>query len=96
VLSLQWLLKAIGLPDKLIDEELHEYEHVQLTRKTNRHTLGSMNDFVYHVQTRFQINENPSLNDIVLALSKIPCGPLKYALPKEAVRQVFAAAASKK
>ncbi len=96
VLSLQALLKAIGVPDKLVDEELREYAQVQLTRKTNRHTLGSMNDLVYNVQARFQIDGNPSLEDIALDLSRIPCGPLKYALPKEAACQVFAAAASKK
>jgi len=96
VLSLQWLLKAIGIPDKLIDDELHEYGQCQLTRKTNRHTLGTMNELVYNVQDRFYIDRNPSFEDIALGLSKMPCGPLKYALPQEAVRQVFAAAASKK
>jgi hypothetical protein len=95
VLSLRSLLKTIGIEDKLIDEELREYREFQLTRKTNRHTLGSMNDFVYQVQARFQIDGNPSLEDIAWELSEIPCGPVKYFLPREAVRQVFSAAAPK-
>jgi hypothetical protein len=95
VLSLQWLLNAIGIPHRLIDEELKQYKEVQLTRKTNRHTLGSMNDFVYQVQVRFEIDANPSLEKVALELSQVPCGPVKYFLPREAVRQVFAAAASK-
>ena len=96
VLLLQTLLKDIRIPSKLIDAELQEYEQFQLTRKTNRHTLGSMNDFVAQVQARYQIDGHVTLEDVSLALSGIPCGPLKYAYPKEVACQMFAAAASKK
>ena len=93
VISLQSLFKAIGLSDRIIQKELHEYGQVQITRKTNRHTLGSMNDFVDQVQARFQVDANPSLEGIACYLSEVPCGPLKYGLPKEAVKRVFSAAA---
>jgi hypothetical protein len=96
VIMLQTLLKDIRIPAKRIDAELHEYNQFQMTRKTNRHTLGSMNDFVTQVQARYYVDGYVTLEDISLDLSAIPCGPLKYAYPKEVVRQVFAAAASKK
>jgi hypothetical protein len=96
VILLQSLLKDISIPDKLIDAELHEYDQFQLTRRTNRHTLGSMNDFVTQVQARYYVDGHVTLEDVSLDLSGIPCGPLKYAYPKELARQVFAAAASKK
>lgn len=94
VLSLKSLFKAIGLSDRIIQKELHEYKQVQLTQKTNRHTLGSMNDFIDQVRARFQTDRNPSLEDITSYLSEVPCGPLKYALPKEAVRNVLWASAA--
>ena len=96
VLLLQRLLKDIGIPGKLIDAELREYDQYQLTRKTNRHTLGSMNDFVAQVQARYYVDGQVALADVSFDLSGIPCGPFKYAYPKEVARQVFAAAASKK
>jgi hypothetical protein len=94
VLVLQSLLKSVGIPEKLIDRELSEYRQVQLTRKTNRHTLGSMNDFVYQVKARFEIDGKVSLESIALELSQIPCGPAPYIIPREAIREVLAAAAS--
>ena len=95
VLSLQSLFKTVGLSDIVIQKELQAYGQVQMTRKTNRHTLGSMNDFVFQVQSRFQIDGNPSLHTIDHELSEVPCGPLKYARPKETVRQVLLATTPK-
>ena len=92
VVSLQSLFKAIGLSDRIIQKELQEYGQFQMTQKTNRHTLGSMNDFVDQVRARFQIDGNPPLGDIAYYLSEVPCGPLKHALPKQAVRQLLLAA----
>ena len=93
VVSLQSLLKAIGLSDRIVQEELQEYRQVQLTRKTNRRTLGSINDFIYQVRARSQIDGNLSLEKIARELSEVPCSPLKYALPREFVWQLLSAGA---
>jgi hypothetical protein len=92
VLSLQLLFKAIGLSEKNLQKELQAYGQVQMTRKTNRHTLGSMNEFIDLVRARFEIDGDRSLEDICCHLSEVPCGPLKYGLPKETVRQILSAA----
>ena len=93
LVSLELLLKTIGLPRRIVQRELQEYRHVQLTRQTNRRTLGVMNDFVFQVRARCEIDVNPSLQDIAYELSEMPCGPLKFSNPREAVRHLLTAAA---
>jgi hypothetical protein len=93
LLSLETLLKAIGISDNVIKRELQEYRELQITRQTNRRTLGVMNDFVFQVRARFQIDVDPSLENIGYELSDMPCGPLKYGNPREAVRNLLLAAA---
>jgi hypothetical protein len=57
---------------------------VQFTSNTNRRTLGSMNDFVYHVTGVLESDPSYSLEDIAYHLSKVPCAPLHYGYPREA------------
>ncbi|MCX6144985.1 MAG: hypothetical protein NTZ35_17410 [Ignavibacteriales bacterium] len=96
IVSLELLLHTIGLSQTVIQRELQEYRQVQLTRQTNRHTLGSMNDFVYQVRARFEIDVAPSLQNIIYELSEMPSGALNYGNPREAVRDFLLAAAPKK
>ena len=56
---------------------------VQYTSKTNRRTVGSMNDFVFHVSMVLQDNPAIALEDIAFDLSKVPCAPLRYGYPRE-------------
>ena len=87
--SLEVLFHSIALSSKDIHAELQEMKVVQLTDKTNRKTVGSMNDFVYHVRAALFEDQNLSLDEISFELSGIPCAPLKYGLPREEVLNVI-------
>ena len=82
--SLEVLFHSIGVSSVQARDELDEMKVVQVTSKTNRRTLGSMNDFVYHVSGALQDNPGDSLENIALHLSKVPCAPLRYGYPREA------------
>jgi len=87
--SLERLFHSIALSSKDTHVELEEMKVVQLTQNTNRKTPGSMNDFVFHVQTALDRNWNPTLEQISFDLSGIPCAPLKYGYPREAVLEII-------
>jgi hypothetical protein len=87
--SLEFLFHSIALSSKDVHAELEEMKVVQLTENTNRRTLGSMNDFVYHVRAALYHDQNATLEDISFHLSEIPCAPLKYGYPREAVLDVI-------
>lgn len=61
----------------------------QVTQNTNRTTLGSMNDFVFQVRAVLAQDQNATLEQISFDLSGIPCGPLKYRYPREAVLDIL-------
>jgi hypothetical protein len=87
--SLEVLFHSIALSSKDICAELDHMKTVQFTTNANRSTLGSMNDFVGHVWATLNHEDNATLGDISFRLSEIPCAPLKYAFPREAVLEVI-------
>jgi hypothetical protein len=48
-----------------------------------------MNDFVHHVRAMLYYDQNLTLEEIGFRLSEIPCAPLEYGYPREAVLEVF-------
>lgn len=87
--SLEVLFHSIALSSKDIQQELEEMKVVQFTTNTNRKTLGSMNDFDRHIRAMLNYDKNPTLEDISFHLSEIPCSPLRYAKPREAVYEII-------
>lgn len=84
--ALEALFHSIALSSSQIHAELEAMKVVQLTENTDRRILGSMNDFVFNVRAH---DPNDTLEDISFHLSEIPCAPLKYRYPREAVLDVF-------
>jgi len=87
--SLEFLLHSITLSSQDIRAELEEMKVIQITQNTNRKSLGSMNDFVHHVRAMLYYDQNLTLEEVGFRLSEIPCAPLKYRYPREAVLEVF-------
>ena len=87
--SLEFLLHSIALSSQDIRAELEEMKVIQITQNTNLKTLGSMNDFVHHVRAMLYYDQNLTLEEVGFRLSEIPCAPLKYRYPREAVLEVF-------
>jgi len=87
--SLEELLHSVAVPSLSIQTELEEMQLVQFTREANRRTLGSMNDFVHLVRANIYQDPELTLNEMSLRLSEVPCCPLKYAYPREAILKVI-------
>src|SRR5512140_210429 len=77
---LEILLHSVALSSDIIHEELEEMNYFQLTRHTNRTTLGSMIDFVFQVKVRWDAHQDLTLEQLCFDLSEVPCGPLNYRL----------------
>jgi hypothetical protein len=88
--SLEVLLHTIALSSHEIAPELAEMTTIQLTTKTNRSVLGSMNDFIYNAKVALYESPELTLEELSFNLSSIPCSPLKYRYPREAALSVFA------
>jgi hypothetical protein len=88
--SLEVLLHSIALSSREIAPELAEMKSIQLTTRTNRSVLGSMNDFVFHTRSALYHKPNLTLEELSFQLSSIPCAPLKYDFPREAALSIFA------
>lgn len=84
--SLEVLLHSIALSSGQIQTELENMQIVQYTDRTNRSVLASMNDFVINVRAH---EPGHTLDEVSFNLSGIPCGPLKYGTPREAVLEVI-------
>ena len=86
------LLSMIDIDPGVAGEELRHYEEVQYAKTASRSVLASMNDFTYSIQYRAdpELGEvNHSLSALELALSETPCGPLKYAYPRERAKELL-------
>ena len=91
VSAAQQMLASIGLPQQDIDFELREIQTSYLATTLNRRVIGSLNDFMYHLESGTGSNRSQSLQDRAYRLASIPCAVLDYAYPREAAIAAFAA-----
>ena len=86
---LEVLFHSRALSSEQIYTELKQMDDFQLTSHTNRTTLGPMNDFVFQLLVRLEQDPDVTLEQLSFDLSGIPCGPLNYGKPREAVLEIF-------
>ena len=85
--SLRGILGAIGASPEAIDCELKEMQEVSFGPTNNRRILGTINDFMFHLEA--MVNERRTLADIVLRLGTFPCKPIEYRFPIEAANDLL-------
>ena len=86
-MALGEMLKSIGVPATLADEELRQMSELTVGKAASLSVLGSMQDFKR--MARFEVAEKPSLLHVSLELAEAPCGPMKYRTPIEATLEAF-------
>jgi hypothetical protein len=86
------LLAHLGLPKSVLQFEQEQLSEVAVGPTDSRSVLGSMNDFALHGRAYLESTRRADLVAMSLELSEIPCGPLKYNRPKDAVRELLGAA----
>jgi len=87
--SAQVLLREIGIPETLVDEELAAMQPVALAKTADRRVLGSMNEFAFLAEATLAYEPAMGLHRLALRLSLTPCGPLKLIFPVDATRDLF-------
>ena len=85
------MLKAIGVPDQDVEEEISAMQETYFARTADRRVLGSLNDFVFHVQKGTASGRELTLHERSLRLAQMPCAVLGYAYPSESALAAFAA-----
>jgi hypothetical protein len=85
------VLHSMNLKHDFINSEIDQMRVVQFDCRTNKKTLGSMNDFVFHARYLVEDRVVSSLNDIEKYINGMPCAPLKYRYPRESVIQLLSA-----
>jgi hypothetical protein len=79
------VLQGLGAPSRTIEAETSEMETVVFATTVNRSVLGSMNDLIFQAEWEVKRNPQQTLLELELKLSQIPCKPLGYRYPREAV-----------
>jgi hypothetical protein len=85
------MLKEIGVSDEDIANEIVAMQQSYFAKTIDRRVLGSLNDFVYHVQDGTASRKHDSLHERALRLAQMPCAVLQFAYPSEATLAAFVA-----
>ena len=85
-------LATIGIPPSVIAAELGEMQAFRIGRTLSKRILGSLNDFMFHLE--HALHEHPTLPlfEHALRLADIPCKPIEYSFPSEATKALFLSA----
>lgn len=88
------LLEVLGVSSEAIARELAAMEPVAFGRATNRHVLGSMNDFAFQASVHLAHGEDlPTLARRLAETPMSAIGPKRWQLgyPEEVARELLAA-----
>ena len=86
----QDMLRAIGIPEEQVATETLAMSEGYLAVTSNRKVLGSLNDFVFHLELSLQDRPNWELHEHARQLAEMPSGAIDYAFPSESTRALFA------
>ena len=77
---------------RVIAAELGEMQAFRIGRTLSKRILGSLNDFMFHLE--HALHEHPTLPlfEHALRLADIPCKPIEYSFPSEATKALFLSA----
>ena len=90
--ALQKMLAHLSVSQHLIDSELAQMTQVAIAPTASRVVLGIMNDYKFQLRVHLDHDAGLSLEQLSLLLAQTPCGPLKYADPADAARQILGTA----
>ena len=83
------ILRKIGVAEEDVDAEIAEMQTADFSKTANRRLLGSLNDFVFHVQHGAAMHPELTLGERALRLARMPCAVLDFAYPSEAALAAF-------
>ena len=90
ITALGIMLRALGVSQSLIYEELEEMADASVARTVSRSLLGTLTDFGYALKWKVASIPEIDLVDLALYLSETPVGPMGYDSPRPAAQRIFA------
>jgi hypothetical protein len=88
------VLHRLGVDAAVVEQERAEMQAVRIGRTANRSVLGSLNDFMFQLESGIAANPDRSLVEHALWLAQTPCKPIEYASPDRATAALFLSAAT--
>jgi hypothetical protein len=85
--SVHDVLRALGIPDAEVENEVKEMRDVTVGKTESRSVLGSVNDFGRLLEAYL---EGRSYLGAALKLAEAPCKPIGWASPGQMTREVLA------
>jgi hypothetical protein len=84
------MLRATGVPNEDIEAECIEMRESYFAKTSSRKLIGSLNDFVFHLQHGVGSDTKQTLHERALRMASMPCSALEFAYPREAAVAAFA------
>jgi hypothetical protein len=88
-LSAGAVLDALGIPAKVIREELNAMADAVVAPTNSRSHIGSLTDLSYSLKVHLVRTPDVNLISLALWLSETPMGPMKYQSPDEVTRHLL-------
>jgi hypothetical protein len=89
--AVQHMLTRIGVPENLVQQELQEMSQSNFAKTENRKVLGSLNDFMFHLQDVCASDTSLSSAERALRLANMPSRAIEFAFPFEQTLSLFQA-----
>jgi hypothetical protein len=84
------VLRALGIPDESIAQEVSAAGEVQIARTHSRQVLGTMNDFAFNAQVYLShAHTHDSVLEACLKLAEMPSKPIGYDSPGRLAISLF-------
>lgn len=90
MVAVREVLTALGVAPRLIEQELTQMHGLRFGRTNNKRILGSLNDFMFHLDYHLHTDPDESMLQRSLHLGQIPCSPIGFKFPTEATLELFA------
>ena len=85
------MLTRIGVPQNLVQAELQAMSQHHFAKTASRKVLGSLNDFMFHLQDGCASDSSMPLAERAMQLANMPSGAIEFAFPVEQALSLFQA-----
>ncbi|EHR70694.1 hypothetical protein BurJ1DRAFT_1835 [Burkholderiales bacterium JOSHI_001] len=89
--AVEIMLTRIGVPAHLVHAETREMSQSVFAKTESRKVLGSLNDFMFHLQDGCASDTSLSLGERAMQLANMPSGAIEFAFPSEQALSLFQA-----
>jgi len=90
------MLLTLQVEPTAAQAERNEMHIVRVGRTANKRILGTLNEFMFHLEDDLHAHPERSLGERAVRLAEIPCKPIEYNSPDRATKALFLSASALK